>query len=187
MTSLSLNENQKRFLSESLPVSSFNSSESTRPVLFPSVDLRFESSSKSSIEALHKILKRLAGMELPGKEHVEAYLRYLCRRNRRPRTLVSLYANIVLFLGMIKDNGKTSIKEITRRDVEAFIEHRAGSRHSDYDNQDKTCLCSSLSPVFGGRGDCFTGCSWQEDTLAVTGSVTQGHGSRRFTATSFGH
>ncbi|MFH1977293.1 MAG: hypothetical protein ABIJ52_17355 [Pseudomonadota bacterium] len=83
MTSPSLNENQKRFLSESLAVSSIDSYESTRPVLFPSVDLRFESSSKSSIEALHKLLKRLAGMELPGKEHVEAYLRYVCRRNRR--------------------------------------------------------------------------------------------------------
>lgn len=123
MTSLSLDENQKRFLSESLAVSSFNSSENTRPVLFPSVDIRFESSSKSSIEALHKLLKRLAGMELPGKEHVEAYLRYVCRRNRRPRTLSSLYTNIVLFLGMIKNNGKTSIEEITRRDAEAFIEH----------------------------------------------------------------
>ena len=109
MTNLSLDENQKRFLPESLPVSSFiNSSENTRPVLFPSVDLRFESSSKSSIEALNKILKRLAGMELPGKEHVEAYLRYLCRRNRRPRTLVQLYTNIVLFLG--HDKGKRQDK-----------------------------------------------------------------------------
>jgi len=123
MTSQSLDVSQQRFLSESLAVSSIDSCESTRPVFFPSVDLRFESSSKSSIEALHKLLKRLAGVELPGKEHVEAYLRYVCRRNRRPRTLSSLYASIVLFLGMIKDNGKTSIEEITKRDVEAFIEH----------------------------------------------------------------
>ena len=62
-------------------------------------------------------------MDLPGKEHVEAYLRHVCRRNRRPRTLASLYANIVLFLGMIRDNGKTRIEEITKSDVEAFIEH----------------------------------------------------------------
>jgi len=123
MTSRSFDVGQKRFLSESLAVSYIDSNESTRPVFFPSVDLRFESSSKSSIEAYHKILKRLAEMELPGKEHIEAYLRYVCRRNRRPRTLSSLYTNIVLFLGIIKDNGKTSIEEITRRDVEAFIEH----------------------------------------------------------------
>ena len=30
---------------------------------------------------------------------------------------------IVLFLGMIRDSGKTCLEEITRRDVEAFIEH----------------------------------------------------------------
>ncbi len=123
MTSSSLDVSQKSFLSESFAVSPIDSYESTRTVFFPSVDLRFESSSKSSIEALHKILKRLAGMELPGKEHVEAYLRYVCRRNRRPKTLYSLWTGIVLFLGMIKDNGKTCIEEVTKRDVEAFIEH----------------------------------------------------------------
>jgi integrase/recombinase XerD len=123
MTSISIDVRQKSFLSEKLAVPSTDSFESSRTVFFPSADLRFESSSKSSIEALHKLLKRLAEMELPGKEHIEAYLRYVCRRNRRPRTLASLYTNIVLFLGMIKDNGKTCIEEITRSDVEAFIEH----------------------------------------------------------------
>ena len=123
MTSRSLDLHQTSISSKSFAVSSIDSLESTRTVSFPSADLRFESSSKSSIEALHKLLKRLAGMELPGKEHVEAYLRYICRRNRRPRTLASLYTNIVLFLGMIKDNGKTCMEEITKRDVEAFIEH----------------------------------------------------------------
>jgi integrase/recombinase XerD len=123
MTGRGLDVSQKSFLSESFAVSPIESYKSTRTLFFPSVDLRFESSSKSSIEALHKLLKRLAGMELPGKEHVEAYLRYVCRRNRRPRTLAILYTNIVLFLGMIKDNGKTSIEEITKSDVEAFIEH----------------------------------------------------------------
>jgi integrase/recombinase XerD len=62
-------------------------------------------------------------MELPGKEHLEAYLRYVCRRNRRPKTLEGSYTNIVLFLGMIRDKGKTSIDEITKEDVEAFLEH----------------------------------------------------------------
>ena len=33
------------------------------------------------------------------------------------------YLPLVLFLGMIKDNGKTRIEEITKGDVEAFIEH----------------------------------------------------------------
>ncbi|MEK7851076.1 MAG: tyrosine-type recombinase/integrase [Deltaproteobacteria bacterium] len=123
MTSRNLDLHQTSISSKSFAISSIDSFASTRTVSFPSVDLGFESSSKSSIEALHKLLRRLVGMELPGKEHVEAYLRYVCRRNRRPRTLYSLWTGIVLFLGMIKDNGKTCIEEVTKRDVDAFIEH----------------------------------------------------------------
>ena len=85
--------------------------------------LRFTSHHEESIEALGKILKRLSGMDLPGKEHVESYLRYLTRRNRKPRTLYSRYGAIVLFIGMIRDNGRTRLEETTRKDVEAFIEH----------------------------------------------------------------
>ena len=123
MTSRSLDLHQTSIPSRRFAVSSIESFQSARTISIPSVDLRFESSSKSSIEALHKLLKRLAGMELPGKEHVEAYLRHVCRRNRRPNTLRGLWNGIVLFLGMIKDNGKTCIEEITRSDVEGFIEH----------------------------------------------------------------
>ena len=85
--------------------------------------LRFTSHNEDNIETLRKILKRLAGMELPGKDHVEAYLPHLTRRNRRPKTLYSRWDAIVLFLGMIRNSGKTRLEEITRRDVEAFIEH----------------------------------------------------------------
>jgi len=77
----------------------------------------------SSIEALNKILIRLGKMDLPGKDHVEAYLRHLTRHNRRPKTLYSRWGAIVLFLGMIRDSGKTCPEEVTRRDVEAFVEH----------------------------------------------------------------
>jgi len=85
--------------------------------------LRFTSHHEENIEALSKILKRLSGMDLPGKEHVESYLRYLTRRNRKPRTLHSRYEAIVLFIGMIRDNGRTRLEEITKKDLEVFIEH----------------------------------------------------------------
>ena len=68
-------------------------------------------------------MKRLARMDLPGKDQVEAYLRHLTHGNRRPRTLYSRFGAIVLFLGLIRDSGKTGLEAITRRDVEAFIEH----------------------------------------------------------------
>ncbi len=41
--------------------------------------LRFASHNEGNIEALRKILKRLAGMDLPGKDHVEGYLCHLTR------------------------------------------------------------------------------------------------------------
>jgi integrase/recombinase XerD len=62
-------------------------------------------------------------MDLPGKEHVEGYLRHMARSNRRPRTLHSRWGTILIFLGLLKANGKTHLEEVTRRDVEAFIEH----------------------------------------------------------------
>jgi len=61
-------------------------------------------------------------MDLPGKDHIEGYLRHLTRRNRRSRTLNGRYGAIIPFLRMIRDAGKTRLEEITRRDVEAFIE-----------------------------------------------------------------
>lgn len=85
--------------------------------------LRFGSHSDGSVETLRKILRQLAKMELPGKEHVEGYLRHMTRGNRRPRTMDSRWGTILIFLGMLRANGKTRLEEVTRRDVEAFIEH----------------------------------------------------------------
>ena len=85
--------------------------------------LRFYSHSDGSIEALLKILRQLSRVDLPGKEHVEGYLRHMARSNRRPRTMFSRWGTILIFLGLLKANGKTSLEEVTRRDVAAFIEH----------------------------------------------------------------
>ncbi|PKN04667.1 MAG: hypothetical protein CVU74_05715 [Deltaproteobacteria bacterium HGW-Deltaproteobacteria-9] len=74
------------------------------------------------IDALRKILKRLERTYLPGKEHVEAYLRHLTRRNRRAKTLQSVWFGIYFFLGMIRSIGKSSLGDITKGDVEAFVE-----------------------------------------------------------------
>jgi site-specific recombinase XerC len=61
-------------------------------------------------------------MDLSGKDQVEAYLRHLTLGNRRPRTLYSRFGAIILFLGLIRESGRTSLEAITRKDVEAFIE-----------------------------------------------------------------
>jgi len=47
------------------------------PTNYYQTSLRFTSHNNGSVETLHKILKRLAGKVLPGKDHIEAYLRHL--------------------------------------------------------------------------------------------------------------
>jgi len=74
-------------------------------------------------KALHWVLDRLAGWELPGKEHVEEYFRGMYRRNFRPRTYASALNAIYDFLSCVKVSGKTCLEEITKNDIEAFIEH----------------------------------------------------------------
>jgi len=76
----------------------------------------------SSIIPLHKLLSRLTEIDLPCKDQLDAYLRHLTRRNRRPKTLYSVFTSIVFFLGMIKGSGKDRLEDITKGDIEAFIE-----------------------------------------------------------------
>jgi integrase/recombinase XerD len=85
--------------------------------------LRFASHSDGIIETLRKILKKLERMDVPGKEHVAGYLRHMARGNRSPKTMYSRWGTILIFLGMIKAHGKNGLEEVTRNDVEAFIEH----------------------------------------------------------------
>jgi len=73
--------------------------------------------------ALHWALDRLAGCELPGKAHVEEYFRSMYRRNFRPRTYAGALIAIYDFLSGVRDSGKTCLEEITKNDIEAFIEH----------------------------------------------------------------
>lgn len=73
--------------------------------------------------ALQWALDRLASWDLPGKEHIEEYIRSMYRRNFRPRTYSSALTAIYDFLIGVRDSGKTRLEEITKKDIEAFIEH----------------------------------------------------------------
>jgi site-specific recombinase XerD len=71
---------------------------------------------------LHVFLKKLEGMDLPGKDHVASYLRYVYRRNFKVKTLYGIITALRLFLGLIKESGKACLEDITKKDVEFFIE-----------------------------------------------------------------
>lgn len=74
-------------------------------------------------KALQWALNRIACWDLPGKEHVVEYFRSMYRRNFRPKTYSSALTTIQIFLTVVRDSGKTRLEEISKHDIEAFIEH----------------------------------------------------------------
>ncbi len=74
-------------------------------------------------KGLTQILQKLWQEDLPGKTHIESYLRDQYRRNLRLTTIKNSLTAIVYFLVLAKQNGKNRLEEITRRDLGAFIEH----------------------------------------------------------------
>jgi integrase/recombinase XerD len=83
----------------------------------------------SSVEAVRerctidRVLGRLAGLDIPAKDHFESYLRHKWRVNHKPKTIASSFTSIMLFLTLYGARGKTEITQIEHGDLEAFIEH----------------------------------------------------------------
>jgi len=73
--------------------------------------------------SLGYLLKKLWEKTIPGKEHIEEYLRDQYRRNCRPSTLRTSLNSIDTFLSFIKRAKKTCLEEITRKDLLSFVEH----------------------------------------------------------------
>jgi integrase/recombinase XerD len=71
---------------------------------------------------IDRILQKLFRMELKDTDHLHRYMRHKWRLNHKPRTLFSSFTSNVLFLTFCQGLGK-SVEEITREDLEAFIEH----------------------------------------------------------------
>ena len=73
--------------------------------------------------AIDGILKRLSRVELPGKEHLEDYMRHKWRLNHKPATFLSSFGSIVSFLTFYQTSGRGRLEEVVREDLEAFVEH----------------------------------------------------------------
>lgn len=72
---------------------------------------------------LDKHLKKLSALDIPGKEHVEAYLRDQYRRQCKPNTMRNSLIGLRGFLEFAGKRGKDCVEKITRDDAEAWIEH----------------------------------------------------------------
>lgn len=107
---------------------SFNGRKGIHPSIFLSktnrekAERRFCPELEAKARAFQWALNRLSGWCLPGKEHVEDYLRDMYRRGLRPKTYSSNLTAIYFFLTLMRGCGKTRLEEITKEDLEAFIE-----------------------------------------------------------------
>jgi integrase/recombinase XerD len=71
----------------------------------------------------HRIIRKLKDGNLPGKEHAVSYLQHKYRRNLRTGTLRASGYNISFFLLFLQENGRVRLEGLTRRDIEAYVEH----------------------------------------------------------------
>jgi site-specific recombinase XerD len=71
---------------------------------------------------LTRLLQRLAQSESADKGHVEDFLRQKYRQNCKANTLLAIYTSISAFMGFILSRDKTTLSEVTRQDVEAYLE-----------------------------------------------------------------
>jgi len=88
------------------------------------LDLPFRRQARNPAkETFEKLALKLRERDLPGIEFAEKYLFHLYRRNRRPNTLELNYTSISFFLGFLKIEGVTHLEGVSRKHIEAFIEH----------------------------------------------------------------
>jgi integrase/recombinase XerD len=73
-------------------------------------------------EVLERLLEKISQQNLPGKKHVEHYLRHKYRRNCKAQTLRSTNESLMQFLSFFRTSGKRELEQLSREDVEAFVE-----------------------------------------------------------------
>lgn len=69
-----------------------------------------------------EIVHNLALIDLPGKEHLQRYLLGMARSKFRWLTILQALSTLKLFASFLRDTGKGRLEEVSRRDLEAFIE-----------------------------------------------------------------
>ncbi|MBT8406012.1 MAG: tyrosine-type recombinase/integrase, partial [Deltaproteobacteria bacterium] len=70
-----------------------------------------------------EVWQKVARLDLADRVHIYRYLLDKKRRNCKVSSLEAALANLKIFYSFLKTVGKTSVVEVTRADLEAFIEH----------------------------------------------------------------
>lgn len=74
-------------------------------------------------ESFAPVWRKFRLLDLPCKEHVYRYFLDKQRRNCRPRTLHGALHGLKAFFTFLEGIGKSRLEEVTRGDLEAFVEH----------------------------------------------------------------
>jgi integrase/recombinase XerD len=72
---------------------------------------------------LDLILDRISKNDFPGKQHLEQYMRHKYRRNCRANTLRLADTSLTQFLTFYRNADKNHLEQMTREDIEGFVEH----------------------------------------------------------------
>ena len=73
-------------------------------------------------QVLERILENISRHDLVGKSYVEQYMRHKYRRNCKPNTLRQAATSLVQFLTCLRNSGKMQPEQLSREDIEAFVE-----------------------------------------------------------------
>ncbi|MBW2604665.1 MAG: tyrosine-type recombinase/integrase [Deltaproteobacteria bacterium] len=71
---------------------------------------------------LERILGDISRRDLPAKEYFSEYMRRKYRYNCKPNTLRQAATSLMQFFSFYRDTGKQDLEQMTREDIEAFIE-----------------------------------------------------------------
>ena len=77
-------------------------------------------------QLLDRILGKIFEQDLLGKFYVEQYLRHKYRRNCKSNTLRQAATSLVQFLSFFASRGNRVLEQLSRKDIEAFVEALQG-------------------------------------------------------------
>ena len=73
-------------------------------------------------QVVDRILEKISKQDLLGQSYVEQYLRHKYRRNCKANTLRQAATSLVQFLSFFANSGNTVLEQLSRQDIEAFVE-----------------------------------------------------------------
>jgi site-specific recombinase XerD len=73
---------------------------------------------------LNRLLSQIEASDFAGKDYFGQYLHHKYRRNCQPNTLQQAATSLTQFFRFYRDSGKQRLQQMTREDLEAFVEYQ---------------------------------------------------------------